>query len=293
MNLVGIDPAAEGDAADKPRAGVLYQSVSVRGGGNMVNRIGSVGFFKAGTGIAMARERNEICNADYLLEAIMFRDLDNGFKVANDQGVDYLFNFIFALNVGTVLNFERGGNLMVNNAQMTNCGVFLNIEGGGRNTGTYVCNNIRVERGDGGRVGRAQLLRSYPRWRQANVIFTGFDDCQWNWKSNRTAARSTPLCDIGPGTLVTFQSSIFNSPAARLTGEDDAPASAIFRGCSFSYVTPGQAVSANGHGHFKIVNPTDSRMKPLPDVIKWPEEKTIVVPAGQEHTPELPPAPEE
>ncbi len=284
INFVGTHPD---EKISKTRAGTLYQSVSQRGWGNMINRMENLGFYHAGIGIAMAEKRGEICNSDILFQFITFRGLDTGFLVRNDQGVDYLFQFVFALQVKKVLHLERGGNLKVDNAQMTNCGVFLQIDGGGRNTGTYLCNNVRIERGDGGRVGRGQALVAHPKWKQANVVFVGYDDCQWAWHLNTTPAREVPLCDIGPGVTVTFQSSIFNSPVASLTGEQDAPARLVIERSDFSYVTPQQALKAGEHGFFKTVDCTTSNKVLLPDLVKWPKPDPVIV-TDKTWTPKLP-----
>ena len=265
------------------KAGILYLASTVLGWGNMLNTMSNVHFFNAKTGIQMGEDEGEHNNADYHFQFITFRSLETGFRVTNDQGVDFLFNYIFGLGVGTVLDFQRGGNLQVNTAQLTNCKLFLNIDGGGRNVGVYVANNVRIERSDAGKVGRDQLLRSNPKWRQANVKFVGFDDCQWNWNSNKTRARYIPLCEIGPGTTVSIESSIFAGPVAALKGEETAPANLVMHECSFSYVKPQDAVSANEYGYLKLQNNMTAQMKPLADVVKWPAIDPVVIPANSAH----------
>lgn len=280
LNLCGRN----GDREDAGRASVLLLVTRPAGWGDMLSRFSSLSFFDAATGIQLGEKTSDHNCSDYLFEFITFRDLDTGFQVRNDQGVDYLFNYIFALSVGTVLEFQRGGNLLVNNAQMTGCQLFLDIQGGGRNAGTYVAQNVRIESGDAGRVKRFQLLRSYPKWRQANVKFVGYDDCQWDWKSNTTAVRTMPLCDIGPGTMVVIESSMFNSPVAQLTGAADAPANLILRECAFGFLSPGDAVAANEFGYFKLLNNLTDKMAALSDVEKWPARTPVTLPAAEAYT---------
>lgn len=264
------------------QAGVLYHAVSKAGFGNMVNKMENMGFYKADIGILMGGEGPDACNSDMLFDFVNFSFLDRGFVVKNNQGVDFTFNFLFGMNCGKVLHLEKGGNLLVNTAQMTNCDVFLEIGGGGR-MNTYLCNNVRVESNDGGKKQRFQLLRSFPSSFMANVNFSGYADCQWSWFLNKTEKRMLPLCEIGPGSLVTIENSTFSGPVASVLGSEKAPASLILRECMFSYVKPDSAVSANPRGYFKIINPMTDKMEPQPDVDKWPEMSAVKVGSEQEH----------
>jgi hypothetical protein len=253
-------------------ATVLFQFRSELGWGNLLSKFENVHLANADTGFQVASAESDAGNADYTFAFVTFTQLKTAFRVNNNQGVDYLFNHIFALNCGTVLDFERGGNLHVNNAQLTNCRLFLAVRGGGRNAGTYLCNMVRMEADGGGETSRSQLLKTSPANRQAVIKFTGFNDCQWKWTENRTGSRALPLCEIGPGASVVIESSVFNSPVARLDGEARAPASLILRGCSFGYIEPRSAVSANPHGFFKMLDNFDDKMRLLDDVFKWPAQ---------------------
>ncbi len=257
------------------KAGVLFLANTVKGWGNMINSMNNVSFYRANIGIQMGSVAGEHNNSDYIFQNILFGSLKNGFLVKNDQGVDFLFNFIFALRCDTILNFERGGNLQVNNAQMTNCKLFLDVGGGGRNAGTFLCNNIRIESSDGGANSRYQLVKSYPKWQQAIIKFINYDDVQHAWIRNPTPDRIIPLCDIGPGSMVIIESSIFNSPLANLNGTAEAPANLITRDCSFSFVQPQDTINANEYGYFKLLGNMTSKMSHLQDIIKWPVNEPI------------------
>ena len=255
---------------DDDCAGILIHMRNVPGFGQMINTIANVSFFFADTALKMADDTQEHTCSDIHLSNILFRGLNTGFQVVNDQGVDFTFTFLFANDVKTVLDFQRGGNLLVNTAQMTNCDLFLNISGGGRNAGVYMLNNVRQEATDGGGTKkRDALLRSYPVHRQALVRFTNFNDVQWNWRNNHTPQRNKPLCDIGPGTTVIFESSIFNSPLASLSGNKEASARLIVRNSCFSYSMPKESVSANDYAEFKLTDNFSDKMQLLPDYMKW------------------------
>lgn len=263
---------------NKKLAGVLIQVNRPPNSGDMINHFSNLSLHSADIGIQMGNKASDFNCSDYYFEFITFANLGTGFKVKNDQGVDYLFNFIFACNVkDNVLHFERGGNLMVNNAQMTSCGRFLEINGGGMNTGVYQCNNVRVESNAGGARYRRLLLKSYPRHGMAVIRFTGFDDAQWNWRKNKSKVRNQPLCDIGPGSRVVFDSSILNSPVAMLNGTEKRPASLIIRSSSFVCLNPEESITANECGYFKTYD-CMKYMSLIPDTYKWPDLKAKVLP---------------
>lgn len=263
------------------KARILFLANTVKGWGNMLNSMHNVHFYNADVGIQMASEPGEHNNSDYMFEYITFGSVKTGFLTKNDQGVDFLFNFIFGLNCGTILDFERGGNLQVNSAQLTNCKLFLNVGGGGRNTGVYLCNNVRIESSDGGAKNRYQLVKSYPKWQQAIIKFINYDDCQHAWTRNQTPNRTLPLCDIGPGSMVIIESSIFNSPLANLSGTSQSPANLITRECSFSFIKPKDTINANEFGYFKLLGNMTSTMSHLQDIIKWPALEPITLNADQ------------
>ena len=292
FNLVGIstDKRAEflrrNPGKKPPRAGILYLGHST-GAGNMINCMRMIGFFYADAGIQMARDKNEMCASDISFSNITFSHLGTGFKVTNNQGVDYLFNFVFATNCDRVFHFELGGNLNVHNAQATCCGMVLEINGGGRNAGTFLLQNTRLE-GHAGRGSeqRWQLLRVSPFWEEANVTFISFNDAQWRWARNKSKTRDIPLCEIGPGASVVFQSSIFNSPVASVQGVKGKPATLVIRDSLFGYVKPQKgAFRANEFGYYKTINCRDDNCdgenldSVLPDVSKWPDKKPVTIPA--------------
>lgn len=259
------------------KAGILMHSRHVESWGSMLNLFQNLHFYRADVGIQLGERAGEHTNSDFLLEFITFRNLRIGMLVTNDQGVDFLMNYLFALSVGTVLDFKRGGNLTVNNAQMTNCPLFLDIGGGGRNAGTFVLTTVRVEWDGGGKNRRGQLLRANPHYQQALVRIIGFTDAQWDWRNNETDYHYQPLMEIGPGVNVSMVSSSISGPLAELRGNADAYASLIVESSLFSWGRPANFVSANEHGYFRLENNFTGRMVLTDDVIRWPARNTEVL----------------
>jgi len=280
LNFAG-KTATEQDA--NRRAGVLFQANSNRAG-TMLNSFRNVGFYHAGVGLRMGTTAGEKCNADLFFGTVVFQKLDAGLQVLGPQGVDYTFNALFAVDMGTILDFRRGGNLLVNSAQVTKCSVFLDIGAGGKMGGTYVCNNVRLESTGGGRTMRHQLLRTNPRGTNCTIRFTGFNDCQWAWDANHTPSREKRLCEIGPGAIATFDNSIFLSPLAQLHGRETHPASLILRECMF-FTNINRAVAADSYGYYQFLNCTNGSARPLPDRRKWPEQEPVQIPANEQVTP--------
>ena len=271
------------------KAGILFLFLSDNGRGNMINHFSDCKFTYATVGLQMGTKDGQVCNADLSFDHTFFMRLDKGFYCKNSQAVDFLFSYVFALEVGTLFDFERGGNFAVTNAQLTGVKTFLNIGGGGRCAATFTCINVRLE--GASRANRDQLLTANGLfWEQALVKFIGFNDCLWQWHRNKTKTREIPLCEIGPGVNVSFESSAFNGPVAKLHGEANKPASLIVRESTFGYVLPHRAIAADRYGYFKTENCFTDHMEPVPDVVKWPRLKPLVIDADTSWEPDLPPA---
>lgn len=270
------------------RAGILFLFSSDAGSGNMINHFSFCQFTQADVGLQLGTKDGQVCNADVSFEHLNFQDLGKCFYTKNSQAVDFLFNYVFVTGCGTVFHMERGGNLLVNNCQTSDADLVLWIEGGGRGAATYTLNNVRIE--GASRQARKQLMRATGIfWEQALVRFTGFDDVFWQWCRNQGDNRVKPLCEIGPGVNVTFESSAFNSPLAELTGKEGKPATLVVRECTFGFLNPSEAISANPFGYFKTENCFTDQMDPYPDVKKWPRLPVMTIAADSEYKAALPP----
>ena len=274
-----------GRAENKPKssgeAGILFHSISLPGYGSGWSTFRNVSLHKAKIGFVMGGDDSvDMCNSDMQFYSIGMYELETGFQTRNTQALNYIFSYINAANCGTVLDFKAGGNLEVHNATLSVCDRYLNIEMGGRCIGTYVNINVRLENRS---KQRTVLVRSYPSYCQANIKFIAFDDSQVGWPDNHTPTRAIPLCDIGPGSCVTIESSIFNGVVADIKGTADAPASLILRECSFGWLAPENSISANEYGYFRIINPMNDHMRPLPDLFKWPAMDSKTFPANGTH----------
>jgi len=275
------------------RAGILFLVEAGPGTGNMINHISFCQFTQADVGLQMGTSEQFPTNSDISFEHINVQGLGKVFYAMNNQAVDFLFNFMFVTECGTVFHFERGGNILVNNLQVTEAETVLQIDGGGRCCATYTLNNVRLEGDGGGQRRRFQLLKANNiKWEQALVKFTGFNDIMWQWYKNPNESRKLPLCEIGPGVNVSFESSVFNGPIATLTGEAEKSASLILRECTLGYLLPSEAIAANAYGYFKTENCFSDHVEPLPDMVKWPALPRQIIAADAEvalHLPE--PAP--
>lgn len=273
----------------KDRAGILFLVEAGAGSGNMINHISFCQFTNADVALQMGTSTHFPTNSDISFEHNNFHNIGKVFYTKNNQAVDFLFNFMFICEADTVFHFERGGNLLVNNCQVTEAKNVLQIDGGGRCCGTYVLNNVRLEGDGGGQSRRFQLLKATNiKWEQAMVKFIGFNDIMWQWYKNPNEARKTPLCEIGPGVNVSFDSSIFNGPIAEINGKEGKPASLIMRECAIGFLNPNETISANKYGYFKTENCFTDHMQPQPDMIKWPKLPKLVIPADSEYKATLP-----
>ena len=271
---------------DKPhtRAGILFHSVSRSGGGNMINKMSNVSFCDAKFGIYMGGDKFLNNDSDVHYDSLTFFLLDTAFLSSHIQAVNYQFDWVFGLGCGTVFHFKEGGNAIINNAQLTRCPLAVWIEGGDKNSGTYLINNMRQE-GGGTVFNRYQALRATTK-EQALVHFINYDDVQWYWfKEFKTlpAEKKKPLCEIGPGITAVFDTSIFSGPLASVTGTAAQPALLTVRDSSFNYITPNDAVTADKHGYFRLLNNRVGGGTVFPDTIKWPQLETLQVPANDEH----------
>ena len=271
------------------RAGILFLVEAADGMGNMINHFSYCQFTGADVGVQCGTSDHFPTNSDMSFEHINVHQVGTFFYTKNNQAVDFLFNFVFVCDAETVFHFERGGNLLVNNCQVTDAGMVLRIDGGGRCCATYTLNNVRVE--GNSRVNRKQLLSATNiEWEQAVIRFTGFNDIFWQWCRNSGENRVKPLCEIGPGVNVTFESSSFNSPIAALTGKEGKPASLVLRECTLGFLNPNEAISANKFGYFKTENCFTDHMEPQPDIVKWPALPVMAIAADAEYVAPLPAA---
>lgn len=271
------------------RAGILFLIEAANGIGNMINHISFCQFTETDVAIQCGTSEVFPTNSDISFEHINVQNVGKFLYTMNNQAVDFLFNFVFVCNAGTVFHFERGGNMLVNNCQVTEAETVLRIDGGGRCCGTYVLNNVRLEGDGGGQRRRFQLLKAPDiKWEQALVRFVGFNDIMWQWFKNPNEARKLPLCEIGPGVNVAFDSSVFNGPVADLNGKVGKPASLVIRESTFGYLTPAEAISANAFGYFKTENCFNDHLVPYPDLTKWVKLPAMDIPGNAEYKAVLP-----
>ena len=129
----------------------------------MINKISNVTFYDAKIGICMGGSFPNT-DSDMHYEFITFCHLDTGFMSTHLQAVNYQFDWVFGLYCGAVFHFKEGGNALINNAQLSLCLLAVWIEGGSKNSGTYLIDNMRQE-GPAPKGKRLEVLRdrSFPQ----------------------------------------------------------------------------------------------------------------------------------
>ena len=253
----------------------------------MVNRLSGLSFIDAQVGLKMGSGKDGYPNTDSDIygEFLSFRLCDTGFMTTHLQAVNYLFDWVFGIQNGTMFYFEQGGNAQINNAQLSYCALAVRIDGGCKNSGTYQFNNMRCEgwRPDtkADNRGRCQILKVNPI-EQAVVRFTNFDDVQWNWNKYSPEEQRVPLLDIGPGATVVFETSIFSGYTAHVDGTESKPGVLKLVNCHLNNIGLPEAITASEFGYFQAVQmrgPDGGKL--LPDMIKWPDIKPTILSPDQ------------
>lgn len=257
------------------RAGILFLNTTLKGCGNMINRFSNISFSHAKIGMQMGSKDTQKSNdSDINFESVHFGTLDVGFKTYHEQAVDYTFTFVFGLNCKTVFDFQRGGNILVNTAQLTNCNTVLYIGRCGANNGLFLLNNVRLEASSKWlQQGlRGQLLKTNKNVDFAIIRFNNYCDAQWFWFKQKPQPQ-TPLCEISPGVYVEISNSVFQGPLAQVNGNKTKKGRLLVRNSLFRYITPEKAVKMNEYGRVKLIDNVNSNMELYDDVIKWNGKK--------------------
>ncbi|MFN0131904.1 MAG: glycosyl hydrolase family 28-related protein [Phycisphaerales bacterium] len=121
------------------------------GRGNINNTVRNVVFWDADVAILCGEDdEDEGTNSCLLFEMVTFKDCGIGFRVNNKQGVNYLFNSLFASGCDTILDFPFGGSVTVSSMGCTDCGnasgkYAIEFGEGGPNIGPSVITAFRYE----------------------------------------------------------------------------------------------------------------------------------------------------
>jgi Pectate lyase superfamily protein len=258
------------NSPEEKQAGILFLSTGVKGFGNMLHSFSNVSFSYAKVGLQMGSENSvDMCNSDMVFNSIYFGFLDSGIKTCNTQAVDYTFNFVFGLKVKTVFDFRKGGNLLVNTAQLT-CSNLLYIGENGSNSCTYMFNNVRIEGGIDAqkRNQRFYAVKTSNKLGVALIKFNNFCDAQWYW-SRQTQRPQMPLFNINGGTLVEIKNSMFQGPVATVNGSTEKNARLKIADSVFKFIIPKKAVKANATGFYKLIDKYNNNLKLFPNKKKW------------------------
>ncbi len=260
------------NGADKTkRAGILFLVTTLREAGNMIHRFSNLSFTSARVGIQVgSKDTRKTNDSDFFLDSIYFGSLDSGFLATHEQAVDYTFSFVFGLNCGTVFDFRKGGNLLVNTAQLTSCHKVLYIERCGANNGLFLLNNTRLESSSQfARQGkRGQLLSTGKNVGIAIIRFNNYCDAQWMWHSQKPQP-DTPLCEVNSGVFVEFNNSVFQGPVAVVEGSKKQKARLRISNSLFRYISPDKAIKTNQYGFYKLTDNFGATLNIFTDNHKW------------------------
>lgn len=117
MTLVGR-PTGAGN-----QAGILWHTKGGSGGfGSGVSQCDRVVFVDAATAVQFADNTADTNAADINFGWVYFESCTTGVDIKNDQGVNYVFDFISANACNSVIHGTRGGRVNVNHANLSNCG---------------------------------------------------------------------------------------------------------------------------------------------------------------------------
>lgn len=165
----------------------LYGASIPTAGGESVNRagIGFLLYFEAGMGSGNALVDNmriTDCDiawqngetyddgncGDMVFRSMEFRYCGIGMKTVNDQGLNYVFDYLQSTVVDTLFQFDRGGGLYCGMVHTLVTPVLLNIIAPGADTGHYVFDFVKLDADQG--ATSPQLLVSHSGITSAPVV---------------------------------------------------------------------------------------------------------------------------
>lgn len=134
---------------DQCKALVQFRYIT-DGPGSAGNTIRNTVFRDAQVGIRCGAAESEGLNACMYFETVTFKDCDIGFQVNNSNGLNYLFDNLFASGCDVILDFPFGGSVNVQGMGCTDCGndetrYAIEFGAGGPNVGPSVISAFRYE----------------------------------------------------------------------------------------------------------------------------------------------------
>lgn len=165
-----------------------------------------------------AASAGEPNSADAFFNRCIFNDSECGFKVINDQGLNFHFDGCQFQELATAIQADRGGAIYIRGGGGGYCDTFLRTGSGGHNTGPITVRDFRFEMA--GHTRRwAQLLDAPDSPGGTQVIF---DAVRMASGTLTHPDRDTPTLSIGGNVLVVVRDSMLKPagdwPFARVAG---------------------------------------------------------------------------
>jgi len=211
------------------RAGTLVQ-LNARPGwatGNL--RFERVSFCNADIGIQCGTDEKEVNCADLVLDEVAMVRLKTGLRVNNEQSVNHHIRTLGFYRVGTVLDFERGGNATVVGWGGSAFDLFMRVGKAGPFNGTFLLAGGRPEMvGISKRY--ARLLETSDQLDTCDVTFQSTQETGGDFDDKLEHNDADPAFVLTKGATLTVQNHAHYRPFVSMNG--------------------GVARSVNGRWHF-------------------------------------------
>lgn len=184
------------------KAGVLVQIRSQPGFGSGGHRFERVTFRNADVAVRAGEAAGDFNCADVVYDQVTLINCGVGLQTLNDQSVNHHFRSLTARAVGTVLDIRRGGNVLVDGADVGTFDLLLRVGHGGPNAGTFRFEAGRFEM-DGLNQRHARLVDAVGTW-MADVVFDGCQETAGPINTRLQDNAGDPVCRIGPGAVVSM-----------------------------------------------------------------------------------------
>jgi hypothetical protein len=240
-------------------AGIGVNLVSPVGWGSALDRFEYVGFANFKTaGVQAGAAPSDPNAADMFFDYCWFSGSGTGFKVVNDQGLNYQFNACSFGDLDVAIHVERGGAVHVQGGGGAGCDTFLRTGGGGSNTGPITIRDFRFEN-SGRNVMWSRFIDAPDSAGGTQVILDGVRLAHGVSKGNNA---QTETFRIGANVTVHVRDSYLqrpgNWPYARLDGKPGYPAVLHIQSSNLGGDTiPPDAIVKNADAKLKITSAFD------------------------------------
>lgn len=185
------------------RAGVLIQFSSKPGWGTGFQRFTRVAFRGAEVGLRFGKSDGDFNCADVVYDEVCFVSCGAGLQVLNHQSVNHHFRSLNAHHVGTVLDFQRGGNVNVEGWAAGTFDRLLNVGYGGVNASSFRFVAGRPEMN--GYTKRYATLAAAAKVDNCDIVFESTQETGGPYNEKLPDNSAEPVFTIGEGAALTVR----------------------------------------------------------------------------------------